>query len=139
VRLDRGDGFSFDEHLVVCADRSALARFNYRPSNTGPRCRTFAVPTSMLRRLGLLLKQADFKTLRPTYLSRPAPSEVVTYTVTYRGRRVKTDGPSLTHKRAPVRFARVVRALNAILDPQLQTPLNRTRKNPRRLPRAHRC
>jgi hypothetical protein len=140
VRLDRTDGFSFDEHVVVCANGRSPVSFSYRPGR-GTRCRTVVVVGPTLRHLKQILASARFALLRASYLPDSEPSEVTQYRVTHRGQLVATDAVALSRGLVPARLARVVRALNTLLNSWLETPENYTRKvpPPRPLPASHPC
>src|SRR5262245_59079635 len=88
VRLDRTDSFSFDEHLVVCANGRSPLSFSYRPG------RTVVVATPTLRHLKQILASSRFASLRSRYLPDSEPSEVTKYQVSYRGRVWSRPTPS---------------------------------------------
>jgi hypothetical protein len=125
VKLDRSDGFSFDEHLVVKDFRRASVRFRYRP-NDQRGTRSFTLPEAQFDRLtGALTRARGFAGLRSRYGNSEA-SEAVTDSVTYRGRTVVIDETALKQGKVPQRLARVLSLLNRLLDSKLPTPRNRT-------------
>jgi hypothetical protein len=124
VKLDRSDGFSFDEHLVVKDFRSASVRFRYRPSDRRG-TRRFTLSQAQFDRLTDALTRAQaFAGLRSRYLSSQG-SEAVTHSVTYRGRTVVVDETALKQGKVPQRLARVLSLLNRLLDSKVPFPQNR--------------
>jgi hypothetical protein len=94
-----------------------------------------------LRHLKQLLASARFASLRLSYLPDSEPSEVTQCRITHRGHVVATDAVALSRGLAPARLARVVRALNTLLNSWLETPENYTRKvpPPQPLPASQPC
>jgi hypothetical protein len=119
VKLDRSDGFSFDEHLVVKDFRRASVRFRYRP-NDRRGTRRFTLSEAQFDRLTDALTRArGFAGLRSRYVNSEG-SEAVTHSVTHRGRTVVVDETALKQ-----RLARVLSLLNRLLDSKVPTPRNR--------------
>jgi hypothetical protein len=125
VKLDRSDGFSFDEHLVVGNFRRASVRFRYRGPNDERGTRRFTLSQAQLDSLANALAQVDFPGLHPRYEGSEA-SEAVTDSVTYRGRTVVVEEAALKEGSVPQPLARVLSRLNRLLDSKLETPRNRS-------------
>jgi hypothetical protein len=125
VKLDRSDGFSFDEHLVVGDFRKASVRFRYRGPNDKRGTRRFTLSQAQFDSITKALAQVDFPGLRSRYEGSEA-SEAVTDSVTYRGRTVVVDEAALKDGSVPQRLARVLSRLNRLLDSKLTTPRNRS-------------
>jgi len=124
VKLDRSDGFSFDEHLVVRDFREASVRFRYRPSNRRG-TRRFTLSQAQFDRLKDALARAQaFAGLRSRYVNSQG-SEAVTHSVTYRGRTVVVDETALKQGKVPQRLTRVLSLLNRLLDSKVPFPQNR--------------
>ena len=124
VKLDRSDGFSFDEHLVVSDLHKASVRFRYRPSEKRG-TRRFTLSQAQFDGITNALAQVDFSGLRSRYEGSEA-SEAVTDSVTYRGRTVVVDETALKNGSVPQPLASVLSRLNTLLDSKLATPRNRT-------------
>jgi hypothetical protein len=94
-----------------------------------------------LRHLKQILASARLVSLRASYLPDSEPSEVTQYRVTHPGQLVATDAVALSRGLVPARLARVVRALNTLLNSWLETLENYTRKvpPPGPLPASHPC
>ena len=123
VKLDRSDGFSFDEHLVVKDFREATVRFRYRPSERRS-TRRFTLSKAQFDRItGALSRAQGFAGLRSRYESSEA-SEAVTHSVTARGRTIVVDETALKQGKVPQRLARVLSLLNRLLDSKVPTPRN---------------
>jgi hypothetical protein len=123
VKLDRSDGFSFDEHLVVRDFREASVRFRYRVPNDKRGTRRFTLSQAQFDSITDALAQVDFPGLRSRYEGSEA-SEAVTDSVTYRGRTVVVEEAALKKGSVPQRLARVLSRLNRLLDSKLATPRN---------------
>lgn len=124
VKLDRSDGFSFDEHLVVKDFRSATVRFRYRGPNDRRGTRRFTLSQAQFDRLTSALARArGFAGLRSRYGSSES-SEAVTDSVTYRGRTVVVDETALKRGKVPEGLTRVLSLLNRLLDSKVPTPRN---------------
>jgi hypothetical protein len=124
VKLDRSDGFSFDEHLVVKDFRRASVRFRYRP-NDQRGTRRFTLSEAQSDRLtGALTRARNFAGLRSRYGTSEG-SEAVTHSVTYRGRTIVVDETALKQGKVPQRLTRVLSLLNRLLDSKVPTPQNR--------------
>jgi hypothetical protein len=124
VRLDRSDGFSFDEHLVVNKSRASV-RFRYRGPTDQRGTRRFTLSTPQVVRLGTALEQAGFSDLDSRYEASEG-SEAVAHSVTYAGRTVVVDEEALKSGKVPERLARVLSLLNGLLDSKVPTPRNQT-------------
>ena len=124
VKLDRSDGFSFDEHLVVKDFRKASVRFRYRGPNDRRGTRSFTLSQAQFDRLTGALLHAGFAGLRSRY-GNSEVSEAVTDWVTYRGRTVTVDEMALKRGDVPQKLTRVLSLLNGVLDSKVPTPRNR--------------
>jgi len=125
VKLDRSDGFSFDEHLVVSDLHRASVRFRYRGPSDERGTRRFTLSQAQFDSITNALAQVDFPGLDSRYGSSEA-SEAVTDSVTYRGRTVVVDETALKDGSVPRPLARILSRLNTLLDSKLATPRNRT-------------
>ena len=125
VKLDRSDGFSFDEHLVVRDFRRASVRFRYRGPTDKRGMQRFTLSQAQFDGITKGLTQVDFPGLRSRYESSEA-SDAVTDSVTYRGRTVVVDEAALKAGSVPRPLARVLSRLNTLLDSKLATPRNRS-------------
>jgi hypothetical protein len=125
VKLDRSDGFSFDEHLVVRDFRKASVRFRYRGPNDERGTRSFTLSQAQFDRLtGALTRAQGFAGLRSRY-GNSEVSDAVTHSVTYRGRTVVVDEIALKQGNVPQELSRVLSLLNGLLDSKVPTPRNR--------------
>lgn len=125
VKLDRSDGFSFDEHLVVKDFRRASVSFRYRGPTDRRGTRRFTLSQAQFDRLTGALRQAQaFAGLRSRYENSQV-SEAVTHSVTYRGRTIVVDETALKQGKVPQRLTRVLSLLNGLLDSKVPTPQNR--------------
>jgi hypothetical protein len=125
VKLDRSDGFSFDEHLVIADFRRASVRFRYRGPTDKLGSRRFTLSQAQFDSVTNALGQVDFPGLRPRYEGSEA-SEAVTDSVTYRGRTVVVEEAALKKGSVPKPLARVLSRLNSLLDSKLETPRNQS-------------
>jgi hypothetical protein len=125
VKLDRSDGFSFDEHLLVGNSRGATVRFRYRGPTDKRGTRRFRLSQAQFDSLRYALSRAGFPGLRSRYQDSEA-SEAVTDSVTYRGRTVVVDETALKNGTVPRPLARVLSRLNTLLDSKLTTPRNQS-------------
>jgi hypothetical protein len=124
VKLDRSDGFSFDEHLVIKDSHRATVRFRYRPSEQRG-TRRFTLSKAQFDRItGALTRAQGLAGLRSRYGNSEA-SDVVTDSITSRGRTVVVDETALKQGRVPQRLARVLSLLNRLLDSKVPFPQNR--------------
>jgi hypothetical protein len=122
VRLDRSDGFSFDEHLVVFDSGRATVRFRYRPSEERG-TKGFTLSQTKLDDLRTALEEADFSSLDSSY-SASEGSEAVAYSVTYAGRKVVADEEAVKGGDVPEGLAHPLSLLNELLDSKLENPRN---------------
>jgi hypothetical protein len=122
VTLDRSDGFSFDEHLVVLNSGSATVRFRYRPSEERG-TKGFTLSQTKLDDLRTALEEADFSSLDSRYLASEG-SEAVGYSVTYAGRKVAADEEAVKGGDVPEGLAHGLSLLNELLDSKLEHPQN---------------
>ena len=126
VKLDRSDGFSFDEHLLVFDSGVANVRFRYRGLSDKRGTRTLFLSQKRLEELRTALEEADFSSLDSSY-SVAEGSEAVTDSVTYAGREVVADEEAVNGGRVPEGLAHALSLLNGLLDSQLETPRNEAR------------
>ena len=122
VRLDRSDGFSFDEHLVVFNSGKATVRFRYRPSEKRG-TKGFTLSQTKLDDLRTALEDADFSSLDSRY-STSEGSEAVAHAVTYAGRKVVADEEAMKGGDVPEDLAHALSLLNELLDSKLENPRN---------------
>lgn len=125
VKLDRTDGFSFDEHLVVSDLHKASVSFRYRGPSDERGTRRFTLSQAQFDGIINALEQVDFPGLRSRYGSSEA-SEAVTDSITCRGRTIVVDEATLKAGSVPQPLARVLSRLNTLLDSKLAMPRNRT-------------
>ena len=122
VTLDRSDGFSFDEHLVVLNSGAATVRFRYRPSEKRG-TKGFTLSQTKLDDLRTALEEADFSSLDSRY-SASEGSEAVGYSVSYAGRKVAADEEAVKRGDLPDGLADALSLLNELLDSKLENPRN---------------
>jgi hypothetical protein len=122
VTLDRSDGFSFDEHLVVLNSGKATVRFRYRPSEKRG-TKDFTLSQTKLDDLRTALEEADFSSLDSRY-STSEGSEAVADAVTYAGRKVVADEETVERGDVPEGLANALSLLNELLDSKLENPRN---------------
>ena len=108
VDYRRGDGFTFNDHLVIRSDRRASVCFGRRLRNASGR-RSFVLPRATFRALVRNLNQADFDHLRrPDPPPPPPPADSPTSSIMYRSSVYPVDGDDSDTRRGPAPEAAAV-------------------------------